>query len=134
MLIPLHQHKRDTSLVDWTPSQYPTLTFSTGGSSNPGSEQTITKPCVSPPKAAGFLYVSLPSLYFRRAALTDPEREQTPHLLKLTFKEAGGGQFYQVVEEMKNRLGVAGSGRGTPMEALRTSLPIPCSLALANKR
>ncbi|ORY48011.1 hypothetical protein BCR35DRAFT_356191 [Leucosporidium creatinivorum] len=49
-----------------------------------------------------------------------------PHLLKLVFKEAGGGQFYEVVEEMKNRLGVTAggsSGRGTPMEALPLYTP-----------
>lgn len=52
--------------------------------------------------------------------LSPPSRVQSPHILRLTFRESGGGTFYETVSEMKERLGQSqGSGRGTPIEALR---------------
>ncbi|KAI5479711.1 hypothetical protein MNV49_002970 [Pseudohyphozyma bogoriensis] len=43
-----------------------------------------------------------------------------PQLLKVYFKELGGYQFYEIVEEMKARIGEASSSR-VEVEALRAS-------------
>lgn len=52
--------------------------------------------------------------------LCPPPTCQSPHILRLTFRESGGGQFYETVSEMKDRLGqTQHSGRATPIEALR---------------
>ncbi|GAA5949370.1 hypothetical protein JCM21900_005626 [Sporobolomyces salmonicolor] len=48
----------------------------------------------------------------------------SPHLLRLYFKESGGYDFYQTVEEMKARLAESSGRRGTPaVEALPLYTP-----------
>lgn len=63
--------------------------------------------------------------------LTSPAG-QTPHLVRLYFKEGGSYEFYSAVEEMRVRAEMSGRA-GTPVESLRTlaiSLPEPlfCTL------
>lgn len=46
-------------------------------------------------------------------------REQGPHVLRLSFKESGGYQFFELVQEMKDRLAASGGGNAA-LEPLRT--------------
>lgn len=99
-------------------------------SSNPGSQLRVTKlsaclqtEAVSLPLCVG-AYPRAPaclSLHALTLATRVPLKQE-PHLLRLSFHESGGGQFYETVAEMKDRMGAAGTGgRGTPVEALRKS-------------
>lgn len=109
-------------------SRCPILTFRTDDSSNLSSQLRIMKLSVFRQTAEDYRCVSsssLSSLATAELSLTSAESSQGPHICRFSFREAGGYQFYETVEEMKNRLGA--SGRGTPVEALRSpfSSPLP---------
>ena len=62
------------------------------------------------------------SNYFEALALPNPEGnlDDSPHTVRLSFKESGAFQFYEIYEQMKERLSTE---RVTQAESLRASAP-----------